>query len=421
MRILFFTHYFPPEVNAPANRTFEHCRAWVNAGHEVHVVTCVPSHPLGRSFAGFRRCWYSHDVADGIHVHRVWTCLAANRAVFWRIVNYLSFVPTAVWRGWRLGRFDVAIGTSPQFFCATAAWLYNRLRRTPWVFELRDLWPESIPAVGAMKRSLALRLIERLELRMYRDATAIVCLTEAFIRTLRARGIEAAKLHWIPNGIEPSLWQAADRGAARAELGLRDNVVLASYVGTIGMAHSLGTLVTAAGLLRFRAPHVRILIAGDGAELPVLRQLASRDGLKNIIFTGLMPHEKVPGILAASDIALVTLKPSDVFKTVLPSKMFEAMAAAKPIVLAVEGEAQTVLERAGAGIAVRPGDPAAMAAAIACLATDQHQRQWMGQAGASFVARDFNRSLWAARYLVLLSQISTPEKARHPEISPALR
>ena len=196
MRILFFTHYFPPEVNAPANRTFEHCRAWANAGHEVHVVTCVPSHPLGRPFAGFRRGWYRHDVADGIHVHRVWTCLAPNRAVFRRIVNYLSFVPTAVWRAWRLGRFDVAIGTSPQFFCAVATWLYTRVRRTPWVFELRDLWPESIAAVGAMKRSFALRLLERLELRMYRDATAIVCLTEAFIRTLRARGIEAAKLHF---------------------------------------------------------------------------------------------------------------------------------------------------------------------------------------------------------------------------------
>jgi glycosyltransferase involved in cell wall biosynthesis len=421
VRILFFTHYFPPEVNAPANRTFEHCRAWANAGHEVHVVTCVPSHPLGRPFAGFRRGWYRHDVADGIHVHRVWTCLAPNRAVFWRIVNYLSFVPTAVWRAWRLGRFDVAVGTSPQFFCAVATWLYARPRRTPWVFELRDLWPESIPAVGAMKRSLALRLLERLELRMYRDATAIACLTEAFIRTLRARGIEAAKLHWIPNGIEPSFWQAADRDAARAELGVRDDDVLASYVGTIGMAHGLGTLITAAGLLRLRAPDVRILIVGDGAELAALRDLASRQGLSNVLFTGLVPREKVPGILAASDIALVTLKPSDVFKTVLPSKMFEAMAAERPIVLAVEGEAQAVLEDAGAGIAVQPGNAAAMAAAIACLASDPHQRARMGQDGGSFVAREFSRALWAARYLSLLSQLSAAGQTSQPVTSPALR
>jgi glycosyltransferase involved in cell wall biosynthesis len=421
VRILFFTHYFPPEVNAPANRTFEHCKAWTNAGHEVHVVTCVPSHPLGRPFAGFRRRWYSQEVVDGIHVHRVWTCLAPNRAVFWRIVNYLSFVPTAVWRAWRLGRVDVAVGTSPQFFCAVATWLYSRVRRTPWVFELRDLWPESIPAVGAMKRSFALRLIERLELRMYRDATAIVCLTKAFIRTLRARGIEAAKLHWIPNGIEPSFWQAADRDAARAELGVRDDEVVASYVGTIGMAHGLGTLITAAGLLRLRAPEVRILIVGDGAELPGLRDLASRQGLSNVMFTGLVPREEVPGILAASDMALVTLKPSDVFKTVLPSKMFEAMAAARPIVLAVEGEAQTVLERAGAGVAVQPGDAAAMAAAIARLASGRHERARMGEAGASFVAREFSRPLWATRYLSLLSQLPAAGQAGQPVTSPALR
>src|SRR5262245_1880996 len=421
MRILFFTHYCPPEVNAPANRTFEHGRAWVNAGHEVHVVTCVPSHPLGRPFAGFRRSWYSHDVADGIHVHRVWTCLAPNRAVCRRIVNYLSYMPTAVWRAWRLGRFDVAVGTSPQFFCAVATWLYARIRPTPWVFELRDLWPESIPAVGAMKRSFALRLLERLELRMYRDATAIVCLTKAFIRTLQARGIDGEKLHWIPNGVEPSFWEAADREASRAELGVRDDDVLASYVGTTGMAHSLGTLVTAAELLRLSVPELRILIVGDGAELAVLRDVALRQGLSNVMFTGLVPHEKVPGILAASDMALVTLKPCEVFKTVLPSKMFEAMAAARPIVLAVEGEAQAVLEHAGAGIAVQPGDAAAMATAIARLASDRHESARMGQAGATFVAREFSRPLWATRYLSLLSQLPIADPAHQPVTSPALR
>ena len=196
---------------------------------------------------------------------------------------------------------------------------------------------------------------------------------------------------------------------------------MASYVGTIGMAHGLGTLIAAAGLLRLRAPDVRILIVGDGAELPALRDLASRQGLSNVMFTGLVPHEKVPGILAASDIALVTLKPSDVFKTVLPSKMFEAMAAERPIVLAVEGEAQAVLERAGAGIAVQPGDAAAMAAAIARLASDQRQRARMGQAGGSFVAREFSRPVWAARYLSLLSQLPAAGQAAQPVTSPALR
>ena len=227
MRILFFTHYFPPEVNAPASRTHEHCREWVAAGHEVHVVTCIPSHPFGTPFPGFRRRWYQYDQVDGIHVHRVWTYMAPNRGVLRRTLNYLSFVPTAALRGLRLGRFDVAIGTSPQFFCAVATWTYTRLRRAPWVFEVRDLWPESIPAVGAMRRSLALRVLERLEMRMYRDASAIVCLTESFVRSLAARGIEAAKLHFVPNGIVPAFWHRARRADERKELGLEDTDVLA--------------------------------------------------------------------------------------------------------------------------------------------------------------------------------------------------
>ena len=408
MRILFFTHYFPPEVNAPANRTHEHCREWAAAGHEVHVVTCIPSHPFGSPFPGFRRRWYQHDQIDGIHVHRVWTYLAPNRGVLRRTLNYLSFVPTAAFRAWRLGRFDVAIGTSPQFFCAVATWAYAQIRRAPWVFELRDLWPESISAVGAMRRSLALRLLERLELRMYRSASAIVCVTESFVRSLTARGVEAAKLHFVPNGIVPAFWHSARRVDERNELGLVDTDVLASYVGTVGMAHGLSTVLAAAAQLQTAAPAVKLLIVGDGAELESLRKVAAHDGLPNVRFTGLVPREKVPGILAATDIALVTLKPCDVFKTVLPSKMFEAMAARCAIVLGVDGEARTTLERAGAGVAVPPGDVDVLTRAIATLAADPDGRARMARAGVDFVNREFSRKTWADAYIGVLAGLARP-------------
>jgi glycosyltransferase involved in cell wall biosynthesis len=403
VRILFFTHYFPPEVNAPASRTHEHCREWVAAGHEVHVVTCIPSHPFGIPFPGFRRRWYQYERVDGIHVHRVWTYMAPNRGVLRRTLNYLSFVPTAALRGLRLGRFDVAIGTSPQFFCAVASWTYARLRRSPWVFEVRDLWPESIPAVGAMRGSFALRLLERIEMRMYRDASAIVCLTESFVGLLTARGIEASKLHFVPNGIVPAFWHQARRADERKELGLEETDVLASYVGTVGMAHGLSTVLAAAGRLQTVAPTVKLLIVGDGAELDALRAVAARDGLPNVRFTGLVPREKVPGILAATDMALVTLKPSEVFKTVLPSKMFEAMAARCPIVLGVEGEARAMLDRAGAGIAVPPGDVEVMTQAIANLAGDPDARARMALAGGDFVDREFSRKTLAAAYIGVLA------------------
>jgi glycosyltransferase involved in cell wall biosynthesis len=414
VRILFYSHYFPPEVNAPANRTHEHCREWVAAGHEVHVVTCIPSHPLGTPFEGYRRRWYQREEIDGIHLHRVWTYLAANRGVLRRTLNYLSFIPTAVFRGLRLGQFDVVISTSPQFFCAVGAWLYTRVCRKPWVFELRDLWPESIPAVGAMRKSLALRGLERLEMRMYRDASAIVCVTESFVTSLKSRGIDGSKLFFVPNGIVPAFWESPNRADARSRLDLDEGDVLASYVGTIGMAHGLSTVLAAAAQLQTNAPRVKLLIVGDGAELDTLRAAAVREGLSNVRFTGMVARDQVPVILAATDLALVTLKPSDVFKTVLPSKMFEAMAAKCAIVLSVEGEARATLERAGAGVAVKPGDADALSGAIADLAADPDRRARMGIAGRQFVAREFSRRAWAARYVDALVGITARCGAAKP-------
>jgi glycosyltransferase involved in cell wall biosynthesis len=420
MRILFFSHYFPPEVNAPANRTHEHCREWAAAGHEVHVITCTPSHPHGRPFAGyeassFRRLFRGvprpYERIDGIHVHRVWTWLAPNRGVAWRVLNFLSFVPGALLRARRLGRFDVAVGTSPQFFCAVAAWLYARLRRTPWVFELRDLWPESIPAVGAMRRSRVLALLERLELRMYRDASAVACVTRAFAENLASRGIDRRRLHFVPNGIVPAFWRQGSREEGRAALGAADGEILVGYVGTIGMAHGLRTTLEAAAVLRDTHAHVKFVIVGDGAELPDLRAVAAAQGLTNVRFTGLLPRDRMPSVLAAIDIALVTLRPSDVFRTVLPSKMFEAMAAGRPVVLAVDGEARATLERARAGVAVTPGHLGAFVSAIERLSRDAVERARMGEAGTAFVAAEFSRRVWAARYLDLLSSVRVDGRA----------
>jgi glycosyltransferase involved in cell wall biosynthesis len=403
MRILFLTHYFPPEVNAPATRTYEHCREWVRAGHHVEVITCVPSHPKGVPFAGYRPAWYHREVVDGIVVHRVWTFLAANRGVNRRIANFLSYVPSAVFRMCRLERFDVVVGTSPQFFCAAAARVGSALRGVPWVFELRDLWPESIPAVGAMRKSVLLRALERIELQLYRDAAAVVCVTNAFIDNLRRRGVSESKLAYIPNGVNADFWRSGRGAHARLALGLSPDHFVVSYAGTIGMAHGIDTVLDAAATLKTAQPRVRLLVAGDGAELGRLRRRAADEGLDNVLLPGLLPRERMPDLLAASDAALVTLKRADVFKTVLPSKMFEAMAAARPTILMVEGEARDVLLRAGAGIAVRPGDAWELCMAIERLGSDAAVRARMGSAGAAFIEREFDRAHWAHRYLDVLA------------------
>ncbi len=402
MKILFLSHYFPPEVNAPANRTYEHCREWARSGHEVHVITCVPSHPAGVPFAGYKAGWYQREERDGIVVHRVWTCLAANRGVLKRTLNFVSFVPTAVWRAVRLGSFDIIVGTSPQFFCAIAACMSGMLKRTPWIFELRDLWPDSISAVGAARRYMPMRVLEWIELFMYRHARAVVSVSRSFIENLVSRGIDRRKLAFVPNGVDMSVWAAGSRARGRTALGLDDQAVVVSYIGTVGMAHDIGTILRAAALMQRTRPEVRFLIVGDGAEQQRLRDQVEAEGLDRVTFTGLVPRDQIPDYLAASDISLVTLKRSDVFKTVLPSKMFESMAAARPIVLAVEGEARETLERSGAGLAVQPGNAEALADALQQLVDDAGLRHAMGVAGSAFVEREFGRRTWAARYLELL-------------------
>jgi len=411
LKILFFTHYFPPEVNAPANRTLEHCREWVKSGHELHVITGVPSHPRGEPFPGYRRGWYRHEQIDGIHVHRVWTYLAANEGKIKRIANYLSFMPTSVLRALLLGDFDVIVATSPQFFCAVSGWASAHLKSTPWVFELRDLWPDSIAAVGALRSRLALKLLERLELHLYRDADAVASLTHSFSKNLIGRGIERAKLTYLPNGVVPEFWQSEDGGAVRAKLGVGQDSILATYVGTVGMAHGIGTVLEAARVLRTRAPGIHLAVIGDGAERAGIEARAREEGLDNLRFTGLVPHEEIPAYLAATDISMVLLKKSDLFLTVLPSKMFESMAAARPIVLGVGGEAKEVLARSGGGVAIPPEDATALAEAIVSLADDPEKRLEMGECGAGFVEREFNRKRWAARYLELLEGIAASPAA----------
>ena len=404
MRILFLTHYFPPEVNAPANRTFEHCREWVRLGHEVHVITCVPSHPRGVPFAGYRRGWCQRETVDGIQVHRVWTYLAANRGVIRRTMNYLSFVPTAVWRALRIGRFDLIIATSPQFFCAVAGYLAALFKRTPWVFELRDLWPDSISAVGALKRRTALRALEKLELALYRNAALVVCVTRAFVDNLTRRGIAPEKLEYVPNGVDARFWEGGEAARARSTLGCTNGEVIVSYIGTVGLAHGIGSVVDAAKQLETSHPNVRFIVVGDGADRDRLTQQVAANGPQNLGFVGQVPHHAVRDFMAATDISLVVLKRSDLFLTVLPSKMFEAMGAGKPVVLGVDGEARAVLEASGGGLAVEPENPTALATAVGRLARDASLRQTMGERGQAFVRREFDRKVWAAHLLSALEK-----------------
>lgn len=405
MHVLVLTHYYPPEVNAPASRISEMARAWADSGIRVSVVTCAPNHPRGLLYPGYRNRWFQREERDGIEVIRIWTFLAANEGFARRLINYLSYPFALLFNLPRLPKADIVLSTSPQFFCGLSGLLLRR-RRRPWVLEIRDLWPESIVAVGAMKRGLAIRLLEGLERMAYRSADAIVSVTESFVpHILESRG--RGPIAVIKNGVDLAFFGSDDRadaGAAfRSELGLTGKFV-AAYVGTHGMAHGLDTVLAAAERLR-DDERIAFLLVGDGSERERLQAEAARRGLANVRIVGQRPKADMPAIWAATDASLILLRRLDTFKSVLPSKMFEAMAMRRPIVLGVEGEARALLDEAGAGIGIVPEDDAGLAEAIRALAADPDGAGALGESGRRFVAANFDRARLAARYADFLSGI----------------
>lgn len=362
VRILFLSDNFPPEVNAPASRTFEHCREWVKAGHQVTVITCNPNFPQGKLFAGHRnRLLPKRDMLEGIEVVRVWSYITANEGFAKRVLDYVSFAFSAFLAGLR-ERPDVIVATSPQFFTTLAGAALSMVKRRPWIFEVRDLWPESIAAVGAMKTGRALRWLEKLELALYRNADRVVVVTDAFKRNLACRGICADKIGVVTNGVLLDSFVAREKDAELVErFGLQGKTVIA-YIGTHGSAHGLDFILDCAAELNGRPVH--FLFVGAGAERQALLEKAAAVGLQNVDFVESVPKAEVMRYIATCDLMLVPLKKADTFKSVIPSKIFEAAAMRRPILLGVDGQAREIVEQYGAGLYFEPENKAAFLAAL---------------------------------------------------------
>lgn len=402
MHLLLITHYFPPESNAPANRAFEHARAWLAQGHSVTVVTAAPSHPQGTVYPGYANAFASEELS-GIRVLRLPTMLAANRGVVWRSLAFFSFFVAVLRFRRSLPPSDAVISTSPQFFCGLAGWLLRNPHR-PWVLEIRDLWPESIVAVGAMRRNIAIRMLEYLERLAYRTADLVVTTTSSHRKHVEELAPHTPVLV-IPNGITVGLLDGGmtDAQPLRAELGLYDRFVVA-YFGTIGMAHGLETILDAAEILHDDKDIV-FLLAGDGAARSALAEQAAARGLSNVVMLGQQPRERMAALWSVADASAVLLRRSETFERVLPSKMIEAMSLAKPVILGVAGEARELLERAGGGIAIPPEDAAALAEAVVRLARDPDLSQRYGRSGRAFARAEFDRRILAERMAAAIGKL----------------
>lgn len=368
MKILFLSENFPPESNAAATRVYERACYWADWGHEVTVITSAPNFPEGKLFDGYQNKWKQIETMSGIRVVRVKTYIAANSGIINRTLDFLSFMITGFFAALKEPRPDVIAATSPQFFTAVAGWAASAVRGLPFVFELGDLWPASISAVGALRKSFALKMIEKLELFLYRRSTAIAALTASFKDDLVGRGINGAKIDVVINGVDLARYAPRERDSDLArKWGLEEKFV-AGYIGTHGMAHALENVLDAAQHLKDN-DDIRFLLVGAGAVRDSLIAEAKKRHLDNVIFMPRQAKEKMPAVWSLCDVALVHLKNSPVFAGVIPSKIFEAQAMGLPIVLAApEGEASRIVLDDKAGIYVAAEDAPALAGAITTLA-----------------------------------------------------
>ena len=352
MTVLFLTDNFPPEVNAPASRTYEHAIEWVKKGVRVKVITCNPNFPKGKLYDGYKNRLFKKEIIDGIEVIRVWSYITENKGFSKRILDFISYALMAFFVGLFI-KADVIIGTSPQFFTAVSAKYLSILKRKPWIMEVRDIWPESIAAVNSIKRtSQTYKFLEQLEISLYKSANNIVVVTDSFKKQLSERGILESKIYVVKNGVNLSSHTPQDKDDKILKQLRLENKFVVSYIGTLGSAHALGFILEC--LKDVDDPSIHFLILGEGSERLTLIEKAKDLKLNNVQILPSVSKSEVKKYINISDVALVNLKKSNTFLSVIPSKIFENVAMQKPILLGVDGEARSIVEHYKVGLFFEP-------------------------------------------------------------------
>ncbi len=396
--ILIVTHYFPPETGAPQARLSALAKVWAAGGDRVTVLTGMPNHPTGVLPRHYRGAVRRRERRDGYRVVRTWLYATPKEGVARKTLSHLSFMASSVLLGGRLaGRADTVVVSSPTFFSIGSAWLLARLKRARLIVEVRDLWPAIFVELGGLTSRRLIAALERLELAAYAAADEVVVVSDGFRSNLIDRGVPAAKVHTIRDGVDLGRFRPDTPvyPGDRTRLGARPGDRLVLYAGTHGISHALPCVADAVALLAGEPVHVAFV--GDGSDKPRLRRRVAQLGLRNVTLADAVPAGFMPGLLAAADICLVTLRDVPLFASFIPSKMFEYLAAGKPVIGAVAGEAAQLLREAGA-VVVPPEDSEALADAISVLAADPARRDAMGRRGRAYVERFFDRSELAAEY-----------------------
>jgi glycosyltransferase involved in cell wall biosynthesis len=402
LRVTFLTHYFPPEVGPAQTRLHELAKRLIAAGETVTVVTGFPNYPAGEIFPGYRGKRFMEDSVDGIRVLRTWVFATRSRGFIGRLLNYFSFPIFSLLAVRRLGATDIIYVQSPPLFTGLAALWFSRLKRAPYIFNVSDIWPQSAVELGVLKNRLAIRLAEWLEHHIYGRATRITVPTPGILERLVARGVPRDKIFLLTNGVDTAAYNVTspDRELAQ-RLGLDGHKVF-MYAGLHGLAQGLDVILEAAKLTH--NPDVLYVLVGDGADKPALVAKAQAEGISNVRFLPIQPTSTLPALLNLVYATVIPLRRLDLFKAALPSKLFDSMAAGRPIVAPLWGEAAALVEAAACGLVVEPEDARAVQEAVEKLAADPELARRLGEQGRRYVVEHFNRDDIAKRLVNLLEE-----------------
>jgi len=400
LKILLLTEYFPPEIGAGSTRAYEHSSQWVKSGHDVTVITGFPDYPDGiipQKYKGYK--FLIEDIG-GIRVIRTYTFPAPNKGFFRRILSFISFMISSVVQGTvASNNQEILIATSPPFLVGVSGYIISKFKNIPFIFEVRDLWPESAIQLGELKNKFVIKFLQKIELYLYHSAKLIVPVAESTINVLLKKGIEEKKIAVIKNGVD---LETIPRQISNKSV--NTNKIVVTYIGTIGLSHALDKVVESAELLK-NEDSILFEIIGEGAEKENLNNLIGKLGLNNIKLINKIEREQLTEYYSKADILLVTLRKLDIFRKVIPSKIFEIMAFGKPVLISVDGEARFIVEKARAGLFVQPENPEDLRDKILYLKNHPDLLKEFGKNGRIFVEENFDRSKLAQKYELLLSSI----------------
>jgi glycosyltransferase involved in cell wall biosynthesis len=404
MNILILTHYYPPEIGAPQARLSEMAKAWVELGHNVSVLTCFPNHPTGIIPEKYKNKRYLEETIDGIKIYRTWVYATPNKGFIKKIAGHLSFMFSAVFQGYKATKnIDIILSSSPTFFSIISAYVFSKLYKIPYIFEVRDLWPAIFKELGVLKNKVILNILESIELFLYRNAKFVVSVTESFTKNIASRGINSNKLHTITNGVDLTRYFPIEKDEALIDSLKLNNKFIALYIGAHGISQGLTSIIESARLLKDN-PTIHFLFVGEGADKDKIMALASDYNLNNITFLPGQDKAKVTSFYSIMDVGLVPLKDIPLFKTFIPSKMFEMMGMGKPIIASVCGEAEVILNKSKGALVAEPENSSQIADHILKLSKDNSLQESLSKNGLEFVKENYNRKTLAKKYIDIMTK-----------------